>query len=744
MKQKLNKTKQCEPKEQNVFNFLLFSLFFLIFVSFGSALLVSVINKYEVLVPATPPVDVEGGIVKQFKSYDEIKEFLDESAGSIQNTAMFGAIGRDLARSEALDTTGENKWGDAASPTPTINGKGGGIDYSTTNVQVAGVDEGDIIKTDGKYIYAISGQEVVITDAYPADDAAIISRIKFNSNPSGIYINGDKLAVYGQNHYIIYNNESYEKLLNKRKSNNYTFLKVFDIKDKENPKEERDFNFEGNFLNSRMIGDYVYFITTDYSYYYDDEIPVPLVLENGKVINNNDIACQNCWDIYYFDIPYRSHNFTSVAAINISDSEEEIKNETYLLDGNQNNMFVSKDNIYITYNKYISEDELVWSATKEMILPKLSERDRERITEIENAENYILAPQEKMGKIILILDSFVESLTNEEQKKLAKELEAKVKQKYEDISKELEKTVIHKIAINKGDLQYKTAGEVPGVVLNQFSMDEDNGYFRVATTKNRRWSTFGESSESYNNIYVLDENMKVVGKVEELARDERIYSVRFMQNRAYLVTFRQVDPLFAIDLTNPTNPIVMGELKVPGYSSYLHPYDDVTLIGLGKETDNNGRITGGIKLSLFDVSDVRDPKEIDKFVLGDRNSNSIAINEHKAFLFSKDKNLLVIPVSMQEDIMEIQEGVTSEEGVMIMPPIKKRYFNGAAIFNISKKGFELKGKIGHSDENDNNYRWSDGVNRSLYINDVLYTMSNKYLKMNNLSDIKEVNSLELR
>ncbi|MCK5084895.1 MAG: beta-propeller domain-containing protein, partial [Candidatus Pacebacteria bacterium] len=140
------------------------------------------------------------------------------------------------------------------------------------------------------------------------------------------------------------------------------------------------------------------------------------------------------------------------------------------------------------------------------------------------------------------------------------------------------------------------------------------------------------------------------------------------------------------------------------------------------------------------------PKEIDKFVLGDRNSNSIAINEHKAFLFSKDKNLLVIPVSMQEEIIWdiVEEGITPEEGMKIMPPIKKRYFNGAAIFNISKKGFELKGKISHSDENDNNYRWSDGVNRSLYINDVLYTMSSKYLKANWLNTLDEAKSIKLR
>ena len=126
--------------------------------------------------------------------------------------------------------------------------------------------------------------------------------------------------------------------------------------------------------------------------------------------------------------------------------------------------------------------------------------------------------------------------------------------------------------------------------------------------------------------------MKVVGKVEKLAEGEKIYSVRFMQNRAYLVTFKQIDPLFVIDLEDPTNPKVLGELKIPGFSNYLHPYDETTLIGLGKDS---GNWNAGLKLSLFDVSDVKNPKEIDNYVFENGRGDSIALNDHKAFLFSK-------------------------------------------------------------------------------------------------------------
>ena len=171
-------------------------------------------------------------------------------------------------------------------------------------------------------------------------------------------------------------------------------------------------------------------------------------------------------------------------------------------------------------------------------------------------------------------------------------------------------------------------------------MDEDNGYFRIATTRDRDYIYNMEDrveTSSYNNLYILDDNLQTVGSVENLAEGERIYSVRFMQDRAYIVTFKQIDPLFVIDVGNVRNPKVLGFLKIPGYSSYLHPYDDHTLIGLGKDTKENdsGRVTtAGIKLSLFDVTDPATPQELDSIVMGDSGSSSLALDDHRAFLFS--------------------------------------------------------------------------------------------------------------
>ncbi|MFH1187685.1 MAG: beta-propeller domain-containing protein, partial [bacterium] len=598
-------------------------------------------------VETTPAKDLNEQLARQsqirkFDNYDEVKTFLEENSGT--SSSYYSGLGgemrsmKSMAAPTAAPMVGNSGVAEKMSDSGLQNAAGmGGVgssDFSTTNIQVEGVDEADIIKTDGKYIYAVSGNNLFIIDGYPADNSKIISKIEFKSNPQDIYINGNSLVVYGYDNNISAS-EIFNKLPSSRRYSPYTFFKVFDISDKKNPKQTRDVDFEGNYTNSRMIGDYVYFVTTTYNYYLDDDIIIPKIIENGEVLSNDkaDARC-NCPNVYYFDIPYQQYNFTNVAAINIADSSQKINNEIYLLSGNQN-MYVSQSNIYLTCTKYISEDMLAMEVIKEMVLPKLNQKDRDKITKIEAADNFILSKEEKLNKIALVSQRYIESLGNEDQKTMQDELEKKMKEKYKDISKELEKTVIHKIAINQGNLEYQNFGEVTGQALNQFSMDENSGYFRIATTKNQTWSRFADENqqESYNNLYVLDKDLKIVGAVENLAEGERIYSVRFMQDRAYMVTFKQTDPLFVIDLKDPTAPKVLGKLKIPGFSNYLHPYDENTLIGLGRDTKENewgGVTNGGIKLSLFDVSDVENPEEIDSYVIGDSSTNSIALDDHKA------------------------------------------------------------------------------------------------------------------
>ena len=680
--------------------------------------------------------------IKKFTSLDEFSEFLAEADIGDTYSSRYGGVNDMLRGAEvegmAMPTMAGEALMQKSDVAPAERG-GGSDDYSTTNIQVEGVDEADIIKTDGEFVYALVKNDLYIVRAYPAVKADVLAKIEFKSRPQDLFFNKNHLIVFGQDANI-YNTDIYKRF---KRRNQYTFFKVFDIEDPTNPKEVRDLDIEGSYTDSRMIGDYVYFVTTNYNYYYIDGEPLlPRLIEDGDVLTV-DCAVGRCYnpDIYYFDIPYNNYNFTNITAVNVVNTSEQVKGEMYMLSGNQN-MYVSQANIYITYTKYISEYTLEMEALREIVYPMLSARDQEKVAKIEATENFILSVNEKKRKIEQIIERYGESLTDEEQKALEAELEQKMKDKYKDISKELEKTIIHKIAIKQGDLEYQANGEVTGQVLNQFSMDESDGYLRIATTKNRTWSRYdSEEVKSYSNLYVLDSDLKLAGAVEKLAEGERIYSVRFMGDRAYMVTFQQTDPLFVIDLSDPKNPAVLGKLKIPGFSNYLHPYDNNTLIGLGKDTSVNqwgGVTTKGLKLSLFDVSDVNKPKEIDSYVMGGPGSESIALRDHKAFLFSLEKNLLVIPVSIRESFGSNGYG--------------RFTFGGAAVFTVDKSGFKLRDKIDHSNggqPSDSDYwrgysYYDNTVKRSLFIDDVLYTFSNKYLKMNSLDDLETIKSLELK
>lgn len=700
-------------------------------------------------------VNVPTGIQK-FSSYEELSDFLAEHSGG-SGDYYYGTTGMMKSReminvAPPMATDGSSAAGLGATVNQglqysTIVGWGEeGDDYSGTNVQVAGVDEADLIKTDGRYLYTVSGNNLFIVDAYPPESGKVLARIAFESTPQNVYINGNALVVFGYNN-VIQTKDFYKKF---KRHSQYTFFKVFDITDRTNPKAVRELDFEGTYANSRMIGDYVYFLTTNYATYYDGEPPIPRILQNEVELSTTPGTPNcNCPDVYYFDPDDYGYSFTSVAAVNVKNNSEAVTSDVYLLTQGQN-IFVSQNNLYITYTKRVNQEILLWEALRSYVLPMLSARDQDKIARIEAVDSSILTRSEKFQKINIILQRFSDSLTSEEQEKLQKDMEEKLKTRWQEIAEQLEKTVIHKIAISGKNLTYKTFGAVPGYVLNQFSMDENNNYFRIATTRSRQWDQYGQgTTQSYSNLYVLDSNLKLVGKVEGLAEGEQIYSVRFMQNRGYMVTFRQTDPLFVIDLSTPTNPTVLGELKIPGVSDYLHPYDDTTLIGIGTESSK-------LKLSLFDVSDVKNPREISKYLFDSYGSDSIARHEHKAFLFSREKNLLVIPVQTQDRIIIDSYCPPCTSGALCRPCIQpNRYesFQGAAVFSVDRAtGFTLRGKIKHGDQlpssiGANEMRYAPSydvqIKRSLWIKDVLYTFSDQYVKANRISDLQELKNLKL-
>jgi inhibitor of cysteine peptidase len=657
-------------------------------------------------------VDTTSNELKKFSSYSELENFLKSN---IEASSVYGTFGAGVSVARTMtQAVAETTGSDAGKAAPSAAPGEFAEEYSETNIQVAGVDEADIVKNDGKYIYVVSGTKVIIVDAYPAEQAEILSEIELNGSVNEIFVNKDKLVIFGWGDYYSSGVGIPEIGIVPRPYSQLTFVKVYDITDRANPVLTRDVAAEGNYYDSRMIGDYVYVVINQPVYYGGtDPIPMPMIEADGIT---KTIAAS---EIYYFNSYDTSYIFTNILAINTQNDDEEFSSKTFLM-GYTQNMYVSPNNIYVVYTKRLREVDYYDRIIDEAIIPNVPFEIQLKINEIRNSDK---EDYEKMREIGEVIEDYIETLGPEEGANFMIRVQQKIQEIYEQIAKELEKTVIHKISIMNGNIEYVTNGEAPGQTLNQFSMDEYNGNFRIATTTNN-WRT-----ESLNHMYVLDSNLNIIGRLEDLASGERIYSVRFMGDKAYMVTFRQIDPLFVIDLSNPTNPAVLGFLKIPGVSDYLHPYDETHVIGVGRDATERGSITG-MKLSLFDVSDVANPTEVSKYIIGERGTYSEALYDHKAFLFSKEKNLLVIPVREYEK--DYRES-----------------FQGAYVFNVELvEGFVLKGTVTHvnetaKEEDEWYYDWNAEVRRSLYIDNILYTVSNSMIKANDLADLSEISEVEL-
>jgi len=612
----------------------------------AAVLLITLVGVFAVGGPG--PLYLGGDQISRFASYDELQEFVKANAGYKQ-------FYWDVSRGDVSLFSG-NTQGGVPVPSAAVGEEDSAADYSATNIQVAGVDEADIVKTDGEYIYFASGNKTIIVQAYPPGEAQMVSQIEIEGTIVGIFVNGDRLVVFGEEspYYPYYEvrGEGEAKMYMPYVSPK-TYVKVYDVLDRANPQLEREISANGQYVSSRMIGDYAYLVLNEPVQEEEGEVNLPEIHVSG---NETEIPAT---DIYYSAVADYYYMYTTIIAVNTQNDAQEPTYETILL-GASSTLYVSPGNIYLTFP--------VWRGD--------------------------------------VGDS--------------------------------EKTSIHRLHISGAEIDYVSSGEVPGMVLNQFSMDEHDGYFRVATT------TWGETTG--NHVYVLDMGLNIVGSLEGLAPGETIYSARFMGERGYLVTFKQVDPLFVIDLSDPSNPRELGYLKVTGYSDYLHPYDETHLIGIGKETTDAGDFAWyqGVKISLFDVSDVNNPQEIDKLEIGDRGSDSPVLWDHKAFLFDKSRNLLVMPILEAK----VDETKYSEEELdwAYGEPV----YQGAYVFDISVvNGLQLRGRITHIDdpselEEGYYYYYSPfAVERSLYIGDVLYTISQAKIKMNSLETLADINEVEL-
>ncbi len=682
---------------------------FLIVLATVVLLLAAVLASGCMSSPATAP----SGDIKKFSSADEILDYIKNNTQLVQdeNYRTDGAL---VAAPAPIAAAQESTKGVSLSGAfPSAAGIGS-PDYSQTNVQVAGVDEPDFVKNDARYIYVISGNTLTIVDAYPATSASVLSKTELEDTPREIFINDDRLVLLKTGTSDIEDSGKPQgtdiaakiAMMPPRypyyRSAPVTHAVFYDISDRAHPKVLKDYSIDGDYVNARMIGSTVYLLSRESVYPYNDRIIVPAVRENAKIVVTPDV--------YYFDNPERQYDFTTVTSFDARNGATKDA-KTYLI-GSGNILYVSPDAMYVSYQKYHN----VYRPMRGLAEPVL-----DVVQSTGGSASGIT-----QGSPPTVAADFNTMSESEKQAVIA---EMKTGEQEAIRKREIDQstTMIHKIGIDNGAITYLAKGEVPGYLKNQFAMDEYGGNLRVATTSDV-WTSRGQYE--YNNVFVLDGVMKTIGSLTHIAEQEKIYSTRFIGDRLYMVTFKRIDPFFVIDLSTPSSPKILGKLKIPGYSDYLHPYDKNHIIGVGKETASNewgGVSTKGLKLALFDVSDVEHPKQIDKVEIGDSGTDSAALSDHRAFLFDKNKNLLVIPARVVKTI-DMPEKYSGDQ---------QRIWYGAYVFGVTpEKGFNLRGTIEHS--TGGGYAWYGSpyeVKRSLYIGDTLYTLSQKQILANSLSRI---------
>ena len=435
-------------------------------------------------------------------------------------------------------------------------------DHAQTNTQTKGVDEGDIIKTDSKYIYFVGSdgsgnKKLKIIDTLTM--TAVYNSYLYDKNGdimwiSDMYLKDDILvAVCAQK-----NNDDYYRSVayGYYGSAGSTVIVSYDITDRANPKLIRRETQDGAYRSSRLIGNNLYTVS---QYYVRAESEEAIESVCIPKVAGQEIAC----DCIYMP-ENMGESYICLSALDISDKDGRISAVAVL--GSTENYYCSEDTLYIIADK----------------------------------RNY----------------------------------DAGLKLGYDG------NTVINSFSLDGLNISYKATGEVKGsTARSQYSLDEYENNLRVATTYYNYNTQKNESS-----LYVLDENLDIIGKLEDIANNEQIKSVRYMGEKAYVVTFRNTDPLFAIDLSDPKNPKVLGELKLPGYSAYLHPIGENLLLGIGYDGDANNADFNSVKVSLFDISDPVNLKELDNIVLNDKNISTPVNNNPKALIYKADEGIIGFPI----------------------------------------------------------------------------------------------------
>lgn len=617
---------------------------------------------------APSPVEFTGRSLQNAESYADVFKALSDAAlrnsywghnsTVTEDSAAKGAETAPMPAPAAQDGSPDN--GAAVAP-----------DYSQTNVQVDGVDEGDIVKTDGNYIYVLRNNELIIFKAAGASTVKVSAVKVANENtskpmpgyngrtPEGsiytseyasdIYVTGDTAVIissynsYGPYYDVKYGatDSATEKTYAPEimPTNNQQIAKayIFDLTDRSNPVKKAELGQDGYVLTTRLIGNTLYMLSTYYVYNADennDGTYIPKLYDNGA----SRLVAPDCIAI----MPYfSSTSYTVICTYDLSTASLG-KSQSIL--GGGNTVYMNKDTLFIASSTNDQTESAPYT-----------------------------------DSVYTVVDYTMTSVTD-----------------------------ITSFYISGGQLALKASGSIPGSLNDQFSMDEHNGNLRVVTTMySQSWSEYTDKAKGFinytykdpytaNALFVLDGSLNIIGSVQDLAEGERVYSVRFDGDIGYIVTFRQVDPLFAVDLSDPSNPTVKSALKIPGFSEYLHVWSEGRLFGLGLDADAETGRTDGMKLTMFDTTDPTDVTV--KHSLKPGTSFSNALYNHKAIMISADKSIIAFPADYGYDIY----GYSDEQG----------FYKRASVSSVE---------------------WS-GDSRGLYIGGFAYIIDYRSISILNMND----------
>jgi len=596
----------------------------------------------------------------------------------------------------------------------------GAKEYSTTNTQEVDVDEADFMKNDGKYIYILANGMFQIVDAWPADQAHRISTTKLDGAPRSMFVHKDRAVIYTSlGGAWDFKPCTYGYDCEFTGDGKDLQVVIFDLTDKTKPKLIRKTTFKGSYLSSRRVEDFIYtavyfpeppmpsmeFVPTDYQPYLND-------------------CVQNYGDKFDIDEALMNEAFEALQAANIKKLDEMTMAE---------------------WLPQVTDEVLVDGKFQKLVSP------------LEECSGYYLS-QTGDGTSLLSLVSF--DLTGSASMAAStavarpgavyaskqafyvasRHYKNEAPYWFEEMADAQETTTVHKfpMASDSPKTAYAGSGLVKGRLLNQFAMSDYQGYLRVAST------TGHLPGPAYNTISVLqfkDGKLETVGLLDNIAPNEDIRSVRFGTDLGFVVTFKKTDPLFVIDLSDPTKPNIKGELKIPGFSTYMHFMDKTHLLTIGYDADDQGSFAwfAGIQLQVIDVTDITKPTLLHKEVIGTRGSSSDAATDHMAFNFFKPKNALAIP-------MVVCEGGEGGSHGDVMT------FNGLMVYDVTVEGgFKYKGGVPHAMPDEDYYEddyyysnnscwgwWTESnstVKRSVFMDDWVYSVAMDEIKVSALDKL---------